>query len=45
MIPYKNQTLLIAAECEDTRSLKSTWAGLGLAVLFLSFATLCASQM
>ncbi len=42
MIPSKSKALLIAADRGEKGSLTLTWAGLGLAIVFLTFATLIA---
>ncbi len=43
MIPSKSKALLMAANANDSRSLTCTWAGLGLAIVFLAFAAICVS--
>lgn len=43
MIPSNSKALLMATNTDDSRSLTCTWTGLGLAVLFLAFAAICAS--
>ena len=42
MIPSKSKALLIASNHHQKDSLVMTWAGLGLAIAFLMFATLVA---
>lgn len=43
MIPSKSKALLMATNANDDRSLTCSWTGLGLAVLFLAFAAICAN--
>lgn len=43
MIPSNSKALLMATYADDSRSLASTWAGLGLAILFLACAAIYAS--
>ena len=43
MIPSKSKALLMTGNSDEMRSMTLAWTGLGLALVFLAYAAICAN--